>query len=65
MSALQPWVTSCLACTAQARHHRPINILGGYKFPNEPDVQLGEEKKSSFSGTTFPKPDGDLVIPIS
>jgi len=39
--------------------------IGGYKFPNEPDVQLGEEKKTSFSRTTFPKPDGDLDIPIS
>jgi hypothetical protein len=41
----------------------PINILGGYKFPNAPDVQLREEKKPSFSLTAVSKPNANLDIP--
>ena len=40
-----------------------INIVGGYKFPNAPDVQLREEKKSSFSLTAVSKPNANLDIP--
>jgi hypothetical protein len=44
-------------------HHPPVNILGGYKFPNAPDVKLHEEKNSHLSLTALPKPDGNLEIP--
>jgi hypothetical protein len=44
-------------------HHPPVNILGGYKFPDAPDVMLREEKKPRFSSTAFPKPDANLDIP--
>jgi len=44
-------------------HHPPVNILGGYKFPDAPDVKLREEKKPRFSSTAFPKPDANLDIP--
>jgi hypothetical protein len=44
-------------------HHPPVNILGGYKFPNAPDVKLREEKKPRFSLTAFPKSDANLDIP--
>ena len=27
-------------------HHPPVNILGGYKFPDAPDVKLREEKRT-------------------
>ena len=30
-------------------HHAPVNILGGYEFPNAPDVKLREEKTSPFT----------------
>ena len=26
-------------------HDPPVNILGGYKFPNAPDVKLREERR--------------------
>jgi hypothetical protein len=44
-------------------HHPPVNILGGYKFPNAPDVKLREERKPSLSRTALPKPDASLNIP--
>jgi hypothetical protein len=44
-------------------HHPPVNIFGGYKFPNTPDVKLREEAKPGFSLTALPKPDGNLDIP--
>jgi hypothetical protein len=43
-------------------HHSPVNILGGYKFPNAPDVKLREEKKPCFSLTASPKADANLDI---
>jgi hypothetical protein len=42
-------------------HHPPLNILGGYKFPNAPDVKLQEEKKSRFSLTAFPELGRELI----
>jgi hypothetical protein len=45
------------------RHHPPVNVLGGYKFPNAPDVKLREEKKPRLSLTAFPTPDANLDIP--
>jgi hypothetical protein len=45
------------------RHYPPVNILGGYKFPNAPDVKLREEKKARFSLTAFPNADANLDIP--
>ena len=44
-------------------HHPPVNILGGYKFPNAPDVKLSAEKRPAFSRTAFPTPDANLDIP--
>ena len=41
----------------------PVNILGGYKFPNAPDVKLSAEKRPGFSRTAFPTPDANLDIP--
>ena len=43
--------------------HPPVNIVGGYKFPNAPDVKLREERKPSLSPTALPKPDASLDIP--
>jgi hypothetical protein len=45
------------------RHHPPVNNLGGYKFPNAPDVKLREEKEPRSSLTTVSKPDANLDIP--
>ena len=45
------------------RHYPPVNVLGGYKFPNAPNAKLREEKKSRLSPTAFPEPDTDLHIP--
>ena len=45
------------------RHHPPVNILGGYKFPNAPDVKLREERKTGVSLPTVSKPDVNLDIP--
>ena len=28
------------------RHYPPVNVLGGYKFPNAPNAKLREERKS-------------------
>jgi hypothetical protein len=44
-------------------HHPPVNILGGYKFPDAPDVKLRAEKKPIGSLSAIPKPDTDLEIP--
>jgi hypothetical protein len=44
-------------------HHPPVNILGGYNFPDAPDVKLREEKKPRLSLTAFPRPDANLDIP--
>ena len=45
-------------------HHPPVNILGGYKFPNAPDVKLREEKEPGFALTTSStKSDDNLDIP--
>jgi hypothetical protein len=46
-------------------HHPPVNILGGYKFPDAPDVKLPKEKKLRRSLTTVSKPDANLDIPDS
>ena len=45
-------------------HHPPINILGGYKFPNAPDVKLRGGKKSFSSLTAIAEPDANLDIPV-
>jgi hypothetical protein len=45
-------------------HHPPVNILGGYKFPNAPDVNLRQEKKRGFSAMALPEPGGNLDIPV-
>jgi hypothetical protein len=45
-------------------HDPPVNILGGYRFPDAPDVKLREEKEPGFSLTTSStKPDDNLDIP--
>jgi hypothetical protein len=45
-------------------HHPPINIVGGYKFPNAPDVKLREEKEPGFALTaSSTAPDDNLDIP--
>jgi hypothetical protein len=44
-------------------HHPPVNNLGGYKFPNAPDVELREEKEPRPPLTTVSKPDANLDIP--
>jgi hypothetical protein len=51
------------AFTLIQRHHPPVNILGGYKFPDAPDVQLRAEKKLGVSETAFPEPGANLDIP--
>ena len=44
-------------------HHPPVNILGGYKFPNAPDVKLREEKEPGFALTaSSTEPDDNLDI---
>ena len=48
---------------AKALIHPPVNIVGGYKFPNAPDVKLREEKKPDCSPTALPEPDANLEIP--
>ena len=46
------------------RHHPPVNILGGYRFPDAPDVKLREEKEPGFALTTSStKSDDNLDIP--
>jgi hypothetical protein len=45
-------------------HHPPINIVGGYKFSNAPDVKLREEKEPGFALTaSSTAPDDNLDIP--
>ncbi len=45
-------------------HHPPVNILGGYKFPDAPDVKLREEKEPGFALTaSSTKSDDNLDIP--
>ena len=45
-------------------HHPPVNVLGGYKFPDAPDVKLREEKEPSFALTaSSTKSDDNLDIP--
>ena len=45
-------------------HHPPVNILGGYKFPDAPDVKLREEKEPGFALTaSSTEPDDNLDIP--
>jgi hypothetical protein len=45
-------------------HQPPVNILGGYKFPNAPDVKLREEKEPGFALTaSSTAPDDNLDIP--
>jgi hypothetical protein len=44
-------------------HHPPVNILGGYKFSNAPDVKLREEEKPRFSQPACTKQDTNLDIP--
>jgi hypothetical protein len=41
----------------------PVNILGGYKFPNAPDMKLREEKRPGPCLTPVSKPDANLDIP--
>jgi hypothetical protein len=45
-------------------HHPPVNIVGGYKFPDAPDVKLRAEKKPIDSLSSIPQPDTDLEIPV-
>ena len=45
------------------RHHPPVNILGGYKFPNAQDLTLPEEVIPRSSLSACPKPDANLDIP--
>ena len=45
-------------------HDPPVNILGGYRFPDAPDVKLREEKEPGFALTTSStKSDDNLDIP--
>jgi hypothetical protein len=44
-------------------HHSPVNVLGGHKFPNAPNVKLREETKLGSSLTPLAKPDANLDIP--
>ena len=45
-------------------HHPPVNILGGYKFPDAPDVKLREEKEPGFALTaSSTRSDDNLDIP--
>jgi hypothetical protein len=31
------------------RHHPPVNVLGGYKFPNAPDIDLSPIKPAQWA----------------
>ena len=45
-------------------HHPPVNILGGYKFPDAPEVKLREEKEPGFALTaSSTESDDNLDIP--
>ena len=45
-------------------HDPPVNILGGYRFPDAPEVKLREEKEPGFALTaSSTKSDDNLDIP--
>ena len=44
-------------------HDPPVNILGGYRFPDAPEVILHEEKRPGPCLTPVSKPDANLDIP--
>ena len=48
---------------AKALIHPPVNILGGYRFPDAPEVILHEEKRPGPCLTPVSKPDTNLDIP--
>jgi hypothetical protein len=47
------------------RHHPPVNILGGYRFPDPPQIDLGSSISESPITRRSPAPSaaGDLTIP--
>jgi hypothetical protein len=45
------------------RHHAPVNVVGGYKFPDAPEIQIGPSGNVSTS-TPISAPvitDGDTL----
>jgi hypothetical protein len=50
----RPYWRQLIAKALIQPHHPPVNILGGYKFPNAPDVKLREEEKAGFSLAALP-----------